>query len=76
MIENKKDQDQRVKDTKFRKGKALEKDKQITELKILYANVNGTGDTINSIQSAAELYGAAKQKLNKSHPRYKDMGNG
>ncbi len=58
MIENKKDQDHREKGTKIRRSKALKKDKQITELKIMYANANGIGDKINSIQSASELYGA------------------
>ncbi len=58
MIENKKDQDLREKGTKIRRNKALKKDKQITELKIMYANANGIGDKINSIRSAAEFYGA------------------
>jgi hypothetical protein len=38
--------------------KAPKKNKQLTEVKILYANANGIGDKMNSIQSAAELYGA------------------
>ncbi len=56
IIENKKDQDQRENSSKIRRCKTLKKDKQITELKILHANINGIGDKINSIQSSAELY--------------------
>ncbi len=37
--------------------KGINKNKQLTELKMLYAKANGLSDKTNSIQPAAELYG-------------------